>query len=78
MKTRLRKRSVLIAGHQTSITLEDAFWEALKRIAKTQGVSVNALITRIDAVRAQEEEPGNLSGAIRVYVLETVSGQADP
>lgn len=74
--TRLRKRSVLIAGHQTSITLEDAFWEALRRIATEDGVSVNALISAIDTARADEDEPGNLSGAIRVYVLERISARA--
>ena len=72
--TRLRKRSVLIAGHETSVTLEDAFWEALKRIAKADGVSVNALVAAIDETRADEDEPGNLSGAIRVFVLERVGG----
>jgi predicted DNA-binding ribbon-helix-helix protein len=73
MKTRLRKHSVLIAGHQTSITLEDAFWHALKRIARADGVSVNGLVTRIDAERADAAEPGNLSAVIRVYVLERLS-----
>lgn len=73
---RLRKHSVLIAGHQTSITLEDAFWDALRRIADDDGVSVNALIGAIDTARADDAEPGNLSGAIRVYVLERISARA--
>lgn len=65
--TRLRKRSVLIAGHATSISLENAFWEELKRIAGAHNISLNRLITVIDG-----ERTGNLSGAIRVFVLEAL------
>lgn len=61
---RLRKRSVSIAGHATSVSLEDAFWDALTEIAKRRGESVSALIRDIDAGR-----DGNLSSAIRVFVL---------
>jgi len=61
----LRKRSVRIAGHQTSVSLENAFWYALRKIATEQNVSVNRLITEIDKNRV-----GNLSGAIRVFVLQ--------
>ncbi|WP_448189538.1 ribbon-helix-helix domain-containing protein [Azospirillum sp. sgz301742] len=60
----MKKRSVLIAGHPTSVSLEEEFWDALKDIASTRGVSVNALIEEIDAGRA-----GNLSSAVRVFVL---------
>lgn len=60
----IKKRSVTIAGHRTSISLEDAFWEALTRIAAQKGLSLNRLIAMIDAERS-----GNLSSAIRVYVL---------
>ncbi len=71
----LRKRSVLIAGHHTSVSLENAFWAALKRIAEARGVSVNRLITDIDRQR-----PGNLSGnlssAIRIFALENRGGSA--
>lgn len=66
---RLRKRSVVIAGHATSVSLEDAFWEQLRRIAEIRGVSLNQLITAID-----RERTSNLSSAIRVFVLEAVSG----
>lgn len=66
--TGLRKRSVMIAGHATSISLEEAFWRALKEIADAEGLSVNALVTRIDRERGSDG-PGNLSSAIRVYVL---------
>jgi predicted DNA-binding ribbon-helix-helix protein len=60
----MKKRSVLIAGHPTSVSLEEEFWDALKAEAATRNVSVNALIEEIDAGRA-----GNLSSAIRVFVL---------
>ena len=62
----IRKHSVRIAGHATSVSVEDAFWTALKAIASRRGRSLNQLITEID-----QERPGNLSSAIRVYVLET-------
>lgn len=65
---RIRKRSVVVAGHATSVSLEEAFWRALANIAAAEGVSVNALVTRID--RARGTDGGNLSSAIRVYVLE--------
>ena len=61
---RLRKRSVLVAGHRTSVSLENAFWDALGSIARAKGVSMSRLITEIDLGRQ-----GNLSSAIRVYVL---------
>ncbi len=60
----LRKHSVVIAGHRTSVSLEGAFWEALRDIAAERGVSINRLIADIDRRRG-----GNLSSAIRVYVL---------
>ena len=62
---RIRKRSVVIAGHETSVSLENLFWEELRRLAGGRGVSLNALITEID-----RERRGNLSSAIRVFVLE--------
>jgi predicted DNA-binding ribbon-helix-helix protein len=64
--TRIRKRSLDIAGHRTSVSLEDAFWAALREIAASEDVSLAGLIARIDAARQGE----NLSSAIRVYVLE--------
>lgn len=64
---RIRKRSVRIAGHATSVSLEEAFWRALADIAAAEGISVNALVSRIDRRRG---DGGNLSSAIRVYVLE--------
>jgi predicted DNA-binding ribbon-helix-helix protein len=64
----IRKRSVLIAGHRTSVSLEAAFWQALKRIATARGTTVNQLVATIDRGRV-----GNLSSAIRVFVLEAVA-----
>ena len=64
-QTRLRKRSILIAGHASSVSLEDAFWQELSAIAKRQNVSLNQLVTEIDRTRT-----GNLSSAIRVFVLK--------
>lgn len=67
---RLRKRSVRVAGHPTSVSLEEAFWDALKDIARGRGVSLNQLITEIDRQRG-----GNLSSAIRVFVLRSGRSQ---
>ena len=64
----IRKRSVNIAGHKTSVSLEEEFWDALKAIAAREGVSLTALIERIDAARA-EDGADNLSSALRLYVL---------
>ncbi|HAX91105.1 MAG TPA: aryl-sulfate sulfotransferase [Rhodospirillaceae bacterium] len=61
------KRSVLIAGHRTSISLESAFWQELTKIAKRRGLSINQLVAEIDAQRT-----GNLSSALRLYVLKLV------
>ena len=60
----LRKRSVIVAGHATSVSLEPEFWEELKRIAATRGHSLNHLIGEVDSART-----GNLSSALRVFVL---------
>jgi predicted DNA-binding ribbon-helix-helix protein len=68
----IAKRSVMIAGHKTSISLETAFWAQLKRAAAERRVSVNDLVTTLDASRR-----GNLSSAIRVFLLNTaLNGQA--
>ncbi len=62
----LVKRSLTIAGHRTSISLEDAFWRRLKLLAGHRDMSTSALIAEIDAARGE----ANLSSAIRVFVLE--------
>ena len=68
--TALRKRSVTIAGHRTSVSLEAPFWDALKEIADGRGLSLNALIAEVDGTRA-----GNLSSALRVFVIAALREQ---
>jgi len=65
MKSLVVKRSVVLAGHKTSVSLEDAFWESLKEIAGSGNMSLSDLITAIDSGRHH----GNLSSAIRLFVL---------
>jgi predicted DNA-binding ribbon-helix-helix protein len=65
MKSRIVKRSVVIAGQKTSVSLEDAFWTALKQLAREQKIPLCELITGISAQRSA----GNLSSAIRLFVL---------
>ncbi len=66
MKSPVVKRSIVIAGHKTSVSLEDAFWEALKEIAAGREATLSELVANIDSSRSQ----GNLSSAIRLFVLE--------
>jgi predicted DNA-binding ribbon-helix-helix protein len=63
---RVVKRSLVIAGHRTSVSLEDAFWRRLRLIAAERGLSLNRLAAVVDASRGD----ANLSSAIRVFVLE--------
>ncbi|TCS60967.1 ribbon-helix-helix domain-containing protein [Varunaivibrio sulfuroxidans] len=70
----LRKHSVSIDGHQTSITLENAFWWRFCAIARSKNISLNKLIGEIDHVRTRTHA-GNLSSAIRVFVLEQATGE---
>ena len=64
------KRSMMIAGHATSISLEPVFWEALRDAAVDEDVPVNALVARIDAARIEADAPANLGSAIRVWLFE--------
>ena len=64
----IKKRSVKISGHSTSITIEDEFWAALKDIAAENKTSLNKLISDID----ENESEGNLSSALRLYVLRNL------
>jgi predicted DNA-binding ribbon-helix-helix protein len=66
MQSSIVKRSIVIAGHKTSISLEDAFWRALKDIAWSQRLAVNNLVSRINS----ERKNGNLSSAIRLFALD--------
>ncbi|QIK79010.1 ribbon-helix-helix domain-containing protein [Sphingomonas piscis] len=63
------KRSVLIAGHPTSISLEPLFWRALEISAHDQGLPVNALVAQIDAARLNVKSPPNLTSAIRQWLF---------
>ena len=62
------KRSVEIAGHKTSISLEPLFWDLLKQAAKAEGMPVNALVARIDAERIAAPTAPGLAGAIRLWL----------
>ena len=66
MKSTIVKRSIVIGGHKTSVSLEDAFWSDLKNIARTKQETLTKLVETIDKTRDQN----NLSSAIRLYVLE--------
>jgi predicted DNA-binding ribbon-helix-helix protein len=65
MKSPVVKRSIVIAGHKTSVSLEDAFWKGLKEIAGTRDLTLSDLVSTIDS----ERRHGNLSSAIRLFVL---------
>jgi predicted DNA-binding ribbon-helix-helix protein len=65
MKSPVVKRSIVIAGHKTSVSLEDAFWTGLKQIAAGRNITLSDLVAAIDANR----QHGNLSSAIRLFVL---------
>ena len=71
MKSPVIKRSIVIAGHKTSVSVEDAFWTALKEIAQLRRQSLAELIGSIDGAR----RGGNLSSAIRVFVLDYYRGR---
>jgi len=65
MKSSIIKRSVVVSGHTTSVTLEDEFWNGLKEIAQARGSTVSQTVTEIDTTR----QHNNLSSAIRLFVL---------
>ena len=72
----MRKHSLTLAGHRTSVSLEPAFWLAFQGCARREGLSVNALAERIDAARLRGgEDDMNLSAAIRLHVLEDLQAQ---
>ena len=69
------KRSITIARHRTSISLEDPFWQALSRLAKADGRSVADLVSEIDRRRETSRSNTSLSAAIRLYVLERLEAR---
>jgi len=68
------KRSVTIAGHQTSISLEPMFWKALEAAAAERNCPINALVAEIDAARLEAERPPNLTSSIRQWLLAGAGG----
>jgi predicted DNA-binding ribbon-helix-helix protein len=66
MKSKVVKRSTVVAGHKTSVSLEEAFWQGLKDIAADRRMTLSDLVGAIDS----ERQHGNLSSAIRLFVLE--------
>jgi predicted DNA-binding ribbon-helix-helix protein len=71
MRSRVAKRSIVLAGHKTSVSLEDEFWKGLKEVAVLRLTNLSDLIGKIDAQR----EHGNLSSAIRLFVLDFYRSQ---
>jgi predicted DNA-binding ribbon-helix-helix protein len=71
MKSSVIKRSIIVASHKTSVSLEDAFWGALKEIATTRGMALSDLVTSIDVERRQS----NLSSCLRLFVLDFYRAQ---
>lgn len=69
------KRSVEIAGHKTSISLEPLFWDMLKDAAGDEGVPLNALVAMIDAERIASKSPPGLAGAIRLWLVTRLAAQ---
>ena len=74
MKSPVVKRSIVVAGHKTSVSLEDQFWEGLRVIAKDQRKTLSDLVGSIDTDRKH----GNLSSALRLFVLSHYQAQAAP
>ena len=71
MRTSIIKHSIMISGHKTSVSLEDAFWTSLKTIAARRGLNISGLISEIDSERSH----GNLSSAIRLFILDHYRSQ---
>jgi predicted DNA-binding ribbon-helix-helix protein len=72
MKSSILKRSIVVTGHKTSVSLEDAFWTGLKQIALARNLTLSDLVAMIDADR----QHGNLSSAIRLFVLNAYRDEA--
>jgi len=74
MKSPVVKRSIVLAGHKTSVSLEDAFWKGLKEIADDRDITLSDLVSSIDTDR----QHGNLSSAIRLFVLDYFRSRSGP
>ena len=71
MNSLVVKRSIVVSGHKTSVTLEDAFWSGIKEIASGRNITLSDLVTAVESERRQ----GNLSSAIRLFVLDFYRSQ---
>jgi predicted DNA-binding ribbon-helix-helix protein len=71
MKSLVVKRSIVVSGHKTSVSLEDAFWSGIREIASGRNITLSDLVTAVDSERQQ----GNLSSAIRLFVLDFYRNQ---
>jgi predicted DNA-binding ribbon-helix-helix protein len=74
MKSPVVKRSIVVAGHKTSVSLEEAFWNGMKEISGLRNITLSELVGEIDSNRQQ----GNLSSAIRLFVLDYFRSRAQP
>lgn len=66
------KRSMTVAGHQTSISLEPLFWDRLRAVAEADGLPINALVAQIDVARLESQTPCGLASAIRLWLMARV------
>ncbi|ANU06884.1 ribbon-helix-helix domain-containing protein [Paraurantiacibacter namhicola] len=71
------KRSIGIAGHKTSVSLEPVFWDALRQAAERRGMAINALVAQIDEERIASETPSGLASAIRCWLMADMQ-KGDP
>ena len=74
MKSPVVKRSIVVAGHKTSVSLEEAFWNGMKEISTARGMTLSELVAEIDSGRRH----GNLSSAIRLFVLDYFRSRSGP
>ena len=74
MKSNVFKRSIVVAGHRTSVSVEEAFWSGMKEISRARSMTLSRLVGEIDANRNQSN---NLSSAIRQFVLDHFKGRAE-
>jgi predicted DNA-binding ribbon-helix-helix protein len=72
----LRRHSLTLDGHRTSVAIEDAFWEEIRRIAREHGCSVARLVAQVDEARTRDDPPPNLSSALRLFVLAEIKARA--
>lgn len=68
------KRSVTVAGHETSVSLEPVFWTALETAAAARGLPLSALVAAIDALRVEAADPPNLASALRTWLMGEAVG----